>query len=128
MQQPEQSLPADVSAAIPAGLEAHLEMVTMALIALPLAAGLGALLAFRPRRRGIPPITSSTTRRIPCRRAAATRSSSRWASWTSARWRPKRRRQRATRPEVHAQASAGFGRRALLRCARKFPIRDLKWT
>jgi hypothetical protein len=55
MQQPEESLPADLSAAIPAGLESHLEMVTMALIALPLAAGLGALLAFRPRRRGTPP-------------------------------------------------------------------------
>jgi hypothetical protein len=53
MQQPE-SLPADLSAAIPAGLESHLEMVTMALVALPLAAGLGALLAFRPRRRGTP--------------------------------------------------------------------------
>ena len=35
----------------------------------------------------MPPTTSSTTPRIPCRRAAAIRSSSPWASWTSARWR-----------------------------------------
>src|SRR4026207_514226 len=42
----------------PAGLymlEAHTEMIVKALISLPLATALGALLAFRPRRRGTPP-------------------------------------------------------------------------
>src|SRR5215475_5664338 len=36
-------------------LEAHAEMFVRALIALPLATAMGALLAFRPRRRGTPP-------------------------------------------------------------------------
>src|ERR1044071_7453383 len=35
-------------------LEAHAEMFVRALIALPLATAMGALLAFRPRRRGTP--------------------------------------------------------------------------
>jgi uncharacterized membrane protein YhiD involved in acid resistance len=36
-------------------LQAHSEMIVRALIALPLATAMGALLAFRPRRRGTPP-------------------------------------------------------------------------
>ena len=36
-------------------LQAHTEMIVRALIALPLATAMGALLAFRPRRRGTPP-------------------------------------------------------------------------
>jgi hypothetical protein len=36
-------------------LQAHAEMFVHALIALPLATAMGALLAFRPRRRGTPP-------------------------------------------------------------------------
>src|ERR671926_1799822 len=36
-------------------LQAHAEMIMRALIALPLATAMGALLAFRPRRRGTPP-------------------------------------------------------------------------
>ena len=36
-------------------LEAHTEMIVRALLALPLATAMGALLAFRPRRRGTPP-------------------------------------------------------------------------
>lgn len=35
-------------------LQAHTEMIVRALIALPLATAMGALLAFRPRRRGTP--------------------------------------------------------------------------
>ena len=35
-------------------MQAHTEMIVRALIALPLAAAMGALLAFRPRRRGTP--------------------------------------------------------------------------
>ena len=52
---PEQGLPPEFSSYIPDVLEAHAAMVARALIALPLAAGLGAALAFRPRRSGTPP-------------------------------------------------------------------------
>lgn len=50
----EQGLPPEFSSYIPDVLEAHAAMVARALIALPLAAGLGAVLAFRPRRSGTP--------------------------------------------------------------------------
>ena len=50
----EQGLPPEFSSYIPDVLEAHAAMVARALIALPLAAGLGAALAFRPRRSGTP--------------------------------------------------------------------------
>ena len=49
-----QQLPPEFSAVIPDVLESHAQMVARALLALPLAAGLGAALAFRPRRRGTP--------------------------------------------------------------------------
>jgi hypothetical protein len=52
---PEQPLPPEFSALIPDFLEQHALMVATALIALPLAAVLGAALAFRFRRRGTPP-------------------------------------------------------------------------
>ncbi len=48
-------LPPEFSAYIPDVLEMHAEMVARALLALPMAAGLAAALAFRPRRRGTPP-------------------------------------------------------------------------
>ena len=51
----EQGLPPEFSQYIPDILESHAEMVARALLALPLAALLGAALAFRPRRRGTPP-------------------------------------------------------------------------
>lgn len=54
-----QQLPPEFSAAIPDVIETHAEMVARAVIALPLAAGLGATLAFRPRRRGTPPRSAS---------------------------------------------------------------------
>ena len=50
----EQGLPPEFTAYIPDVLEAHAAMVARAVAALPLAAGLGAVLAFRPRRRGTP--------------------------------------------------------------------------
>jgi hypothetical protein len=50
----EQGLPPEFSRYIPDVLEGHAAMVARALIALPLAAGLGAVLAFRPRRSGTP--------------------------------------------------------------------------
>ena len=50
----EQGLPPEFSRYIPDILEGHAAMVARALIALPLAAGLGAVLAFRPRRSGTP--------------------------------------------------------------------------
>lgn len=50
----EQGLPPEFSGYIPDIFEAHAAMVARALIALPLATALGALLAFRPRRRGTP--------------------------------------------------------------------------
>ena len=49
-----QDLPAEFSQYIPDLLESHAAMVARAVLALPLAAGLGALLAFRPRRPGTP--------------------------------------------------------------------------
>src|SRR5688572_22589199 len=52
MQDP--GLPPEFSAYIPDVLETHALAVTTAVLALPLAAGLGAALAFRPRRRGTP--------------------------------------------------------------------------
>ena len=51
--------PPDLSAAIPDLIENHAAMVARALLALPLAAALGAVLAFRPRRRGTPPRSAS---------------------------------------------------------------------
>jgi hypothetical protein len=50
----EQGLPPEFSGYIPDVLEGHAAMVARAVIALPLAAGLGAALAFRPRRSGTP--------------------------------------------------------------------------
>jgi uncharacterized protein DUF4956 len=50
----EQGLASELSAYVPEILETHAAMVAQALIALPLAAGLGAVLAFRPRRSGTP--------------------------------------------------------------------------
>jgi len=52
--QPEQGLPPEFTQYVPDFLETHAMMVATALLALPLAAGLGAALAFRPRRRGTP--------------------------------------------------------------------------
>ena len=51
----EQGLPPEFSQYIPDVLESHAAMVARAVLALPFAAVLGALLAFRPRRRGTPP-------------------------------------------------------------------------
>jgi hypothetical protein len=51
----EQGLPPEFSRYIPDVLEAHAAMVARAVLALPVAAMLGAGLAFRPRRRGTPP-------------------------------------------------------------------------
>jgi hypothetical protein len=48
-------MPPEFSQYIPDILESHAEMVARALLSLPLAAILGAALAFRPRRRGTPP-------------------------------------------------------------------------
>ena len=50
-----QLLPPGSSAYIPDFLEGHAEMVARALLDLPLAAIVGAALAFRPRRSGTPP-------------------------------------------------------------------------
>ena len=54
-----QGLPPEFSAYIPDVLESHAAMVALALLALPMAAGFGAILAFRPRRRGTPSRSSS---------------------------------------------------------------------
>ena len=51
----EQALPPEFSRYIPDILESHAAMVAVAVLAMPLAAILGAMLAFRPRRRGTPP-------------------------------------------------------------------------
>ena len=51
----EQGLPPEFSRYIPDVLESHAAMVARAVLALPFAALLGAMLAFRPRRRGTPP-------------------------------------------------------------------------
>ena len=50
----EQGLPSELTQYIPDILEAHAAMVIRAFLALPFAAVLGAMLAFRPRRRGTP--------------------------------------------------------------------------
>ena len=50
-----EGLPPEFSQYVPDILEAHVEMVARAVLALPLAAILGAVLAFRPRARGTPP-------------------------------------------------------------------------
>jgi hypothetical protein len=49
------TLPPGWSHYVPDFLEVHAAMIVRALIALPLATAMGALLAFRPRRRGTPP-------------------------------------------------------------------------
>ncbi len=51
----DQGLPPEFTQYIPDILEGHAEMIFRALIALPVATLLGAILAFRPRRRGTPP-------------------------------------------------------------------------
>jgi hypothetical protein len=48
-------LPAALTRYIPDILEAHAAMILRAVLALPIATAMGALLAFRPRRRGTPP-------------------------------------------------------------------------
>jgi len=48
-------LPPEFSQYIPDVLEAHAQQMVNALVVLPLAAAVGAALAFRPRRRGTPP-------------------------------------------------------------------------
>src|SRR5262245_52938974 len=48
-------LPPELAQQIPAVIATHSEMVMRGLLALPLAAALGAALAFRPHRRGTPP-------------------------------------------------------------------------
>ena len=50
----EQPLPPEFTGYVPDFLEAHALMVATALVALPLATVLGAVLAFRPKRRGTP--------------------------------------------------------------------------
>jgi hypothetical protein len=50
-----QGTPPEFAQQVPEVLATHAQMVAVALVALPSAAGLGALLAFRPRRRGTPP-------------------------------------------------------------------------
>jgi uncharacterized membrane protein YhiD involved in acid resistance len=51
----DQPLPPEFSRYVPDILESHAQMVARALLSLPLAAILGAFLAFRPKRRGTPP-------------------------------------------------------------------------
>lgn len=48
-------LPPEFTRYVPDFLESHAEMMARALLALPVAAALGAALAFRPKRRGTPP-------------------------------------------------------------------------
>jgi hypothetical protein len=55
----EQGLPPEFTRYIPDVLESHAAMVARALLALPFAALLGTMLAFRPRRRGTPPRSAS---------------------------------------------------------------------
>ena len=52
---PDQSLPPEFTSYVPELLATHAEMVAQGLLCLPLAAALGAALAFRPKRRGTPP-------------------------------------------------------------------------
>ena len=51
----DQSISPELSRYVPDVFEAHAPMVVRALLALPVAAALGAALAFRPKRRGTPP-------------------------------------------------------------------------
>jgi hypothetical protein len=51
----DQGVPSEFAQQVPEVLASHAQMVAVALVALPMAAGLGAALAFRPRRRGTPP-------------------------------------------------------------------------
>jgi uncharacterized membrane protein YhiD involved in acid resistance len=51
----DQSVSPELSRYVPDVLEVHAAMVARALLALPVAATLGAALAFRPKRRGTPP-------------------------------------------------------------------------
>jgi uncharacterized membrane protein YhiD involved in acid resistance len=51
----DQGVSPDLSRYVPDVLEAHAAMFVRALLALPVAATLGAALAFRPKRRGTPP-------------------------------------------------------------------------
>jgi hypothetical protein len=51
----DQAVSPELSRYVPDILEAHAQMVVRALLALPVAAILGAALAFRPKRRGTPP-------------------------------------------------------------------------
>lgn len=55
----EQGLPPQFTQYIPDILEPHAAMMLRAVLALPMAALLGAVLAFRPRRRGTPPRLAS---------------------------------------------------------------------
>lgn len=55
----EQGLPPEFSQYIPDFLESHAAMVARAFLALPFAAVMGGVLAFRPRRRGTPPRSAS---------------------------------------------------------------------
>jgi hypothetical protein len=48
-------LPSGLTQYVPDILESHAEMILRSLLALPIATAMGALLAFRPRRRGTPP-------------------------------------------------------------------------
>jgi len=47
--------PPELAQSVPQLLQSHFDMVERAVIALPVATALGAMLAFRPRRRGTPP-------------------------------------------------------------------------
>ena len=51
----DQALSSELSRFVPDILETHAQMVARALLTLPVAATLGAALAFRPKRRGTPP-------------------------------------------------------------------------
>jgi hypothetical protein len=55
----EQGLPPEFTQYVPDLLEGQAAMILQALLALPLAAALGAALSFRPRRRGTPPRNAS---------------------------------------------------------------------
>src|SRR5678810_761820 len=46
--------PPEFAQSLPHVLESHFDMVERAVLALPIATAMGALLAFRPRRRGTP--------------------------------------------------------------------------
>jgi hypothetical protein len=54
----EEALRAMLSAYVPDALEVYAASILKALVSLPLATALGAMLAFRPRRRGTPPRSS----------------------------------------------------------------------